>query len=286
MTNNAHLKELGEFLKARRGELSPCTVGLPSTSPRRVPGLRRDEVAKLASISTGYYTRLEQGHIQPSGPILQVLTHVLHLNDDQRGQLFELASKDSARPRRHRVQKVQPVLQRLLDDLTFTPAVVMGRRLDVLAWNALGAALVTDFSRIPEKHRNYVRILFTDPAMRTLYADWDCTARLCVAMLRMEAAKYPQDARLAALVGELSVQDDDFRTWWGNHRASSVTIGAKALHHPIAGDLTLHWDTLTVGTASDQHLTVWTAEPGTPSGDGLRLLASWAANNGGNASAT
>ncbi|MFK0110666.1 helix-turn-helix domain-containing protein [Streptomyces sp. NPDC091217] len=286
MTSNAHLRELGELLKARRSELSPRTVGLPSTGPRRVPGLRRDEVAQLASISTGYYTCLEQGRVQPSGPILQVLTRVLHLSDDQRDQIFELASKDSARPHRHRVQKVQPVLQRLLDDLTSTPAVVMGRRLDVLAWNALGAALVTDFSRIPEKHRNYVRILFTDPAMRTLYADWDRTARLCVTMLRMEAARYPQDARLAALVGELSVQDDDFRTWWGNHRAASVTIGAKALHHPIAGDLTLHWNTLAVGTGSDQHLTVWTAEPGSPSDEGLRLLASWAAGNGGNVSAT
>ncbi|MFJ3804342.1 helix-turn-helix domain-containing protein [Streptomyces sp. NPDC090088] len=279
MTSDAHLKELGEFLKARRAELSPRSVGLPNTGPRRVPGLRRDEVAQLASISSGYYARLEQGRIQPSGPVLEALVRVLHLSDGQRDHVFQLAGKDSTRPRRQRVQKVWPVLQWLLDDLASTPAVVMGRYLDVLAWNALGAALVTDFSQIPEKHRNYVRILFTDPAMRSLYADWHSVARLCVAMLRVEAGRYPQDARLAALIGELSVRDDDFRTWWGDHKVNSVTIGAKALHHPIAGDLTLGWHTLAAASDPDQRLTVWTAEPGSPSHDSLRLLASWAASN-------
>ncbi|MEV7391987.1 helix-turn-helix domain-containing protein [Streptomyces sp. NPDC091215] len=277
MTSNAPLKELGEFLKTRRGELSPRTVGLPDT-PRRVPGLRREEVAQLASISTDYYIRLEQGRMQPSGLVLQALVRVLHLSDDQRDYVFELAGRDAARPRRRSLQKVQPQLRRVLDDLTSTPAVVLGRRMDVLAWNRLAAALVTDFSKIPDKHRNYVRILFTDPLMRTLYADWNAVARLSVAILRMEAAKYPQDTRLTSLVGELCVRDEDFRTWWGSHQVTAGNVGTKTLHHPVAGDITLDWDTLTAGTDPDQHLIVWTAEPGSPSHDALRLLASWAAS--------
>ncbi|WP_405686453.1 helix-turn-helix domain-containing protein [Streptomyces sp. NBC_01387] len=279
MTSNAHANELGEFLRSRRAELSPRTVGLPGTGPRRVPGLRREEVAQLASISTDYYTRLEQGRIQASAPVLATIARVLHLDDDQSAYLFSLAGKTSATrsPRRTR-QKVQPQLQRLLDDLTATPAVVMGRRMDIIAWNSLAAALVTDFGRIPENHRNYVRIVFADPAMRTLYADWETVARTCVAQLRMEAARYPDDPRLTALVGELSVQDAHFRQWWAAHHVASRTVGTKLLHHPVAGELSLDWDTLTASTDPEQQLVVWTAEVGTPTHDGLRILASWAAD--------
>ncbi|MFE6037333.1 helix-turn-helix domain-containing protein [Streptomyces sp. NPDC056452] len=281
MASDAHLNELGEFLKARRSELSPRTVGLPeSGGPRRVPGLRREEVARLASISTDYYTRLEQGRIQASTPVLGALAQALHLDDDQRDYLFGLAGKGSARPRRRARQKVQPQLRRLLDDLSTTPAIVLGRRMDVIAWNSLAAILVTDFGKVPEKQRNYVRILFTDPAMRTLYADWETVARTCVAQLRMEAAKYPDDPRLTALVGELSVQDPDFRQWWAAHQVATLSVGTKVLHHPVAGELSLDWDTLTATTDPDQQLVVWTAEPGTPSHDGLRILASWAAEHG------
>ncbi|MEV6420818.1 helix-turn-helix transcriptional regulator [Streptomyces sp. NPDC051662] len=280
MNRDAHRNELGEFLRARRAELSPRAVGLPdSGTPRRVPGLRREEVARLAAISTDFYTRLEQGRIQASSSALASLARVLRLNDDQRDYLFGLAGKDRNRPRRRTLQKVQPQLQRLLDDLTATPAIVMGRRMDVLAWNALAAALVTDFCRIPEKQRNYVRLVFTDPAMRTLYSDWETVARTCAAQLRMEAAKYPDDPRLTALVGELSVQDPRFRQWWAAHHVATLSVGTKRLHHPVAGDLTLDWDTLTASTDPDQQLVIWTAEPGTPSHDGLRILASWAADH-------
>ncbi|AEN13893.1 MULTISPECIES: helix-turn-helix transcriptional regulator [unclassified Streptomyces] len=279
MSPDAHLNELGEFLKARRAELSPRTVGLPdSPGPRRVAGLRREEVARLAAISTDYYTRLEQGRMQASAPVLDSLAQALHLDDDQRGYLFGLAGKEIARPRRRTRQKVQPQLRRLLDDLTVTPAVVMGRRMDVIAWNQLAAALITDFGKLPEKDRNYVRVLFTDPAMRTLYADWKTVARTCVAQLRMEAAKYPDDPRLTALVGELSVQDPDFRTWWAGHHVAALNVGTKTLHHPVAGELALDWDTLTATTDPDQQLVIWTAEVGGPTHDGLRILASWAAD--------
>ncbi|KOT95009.1 XRE family transcriptional regulator [Streptomyces sp. NRRL F-5755] len=284
MTSSAHRNELGEFLKARRGELTPRAVGLPdSGAPRRVKGLRREEVAQLAAISTDYYTRLEQGRMQASASVLEVLARVLHLDDDQRAYLYELAGKDHARPRRRARQRVQPQLRRLLDDLGSTPAMVLGRRVDILAWNTLAAALVTDFAAIPEKRRNYARILFTDPAMKRLYADWETVARTCVAQLRMEAAKYPTDPGLTELVGELSVQDRQFRQWWGEHRVATRNVGTKTLRHPVVGDLTLDWDTLTASTDPDQQLVIWTAEAGSPSHDALRVLASWAADHSGSA---
>ncbi|MFE6931944.1 helix-turn-helix domain-containing protein [Streptomyces sp. NPDC057699] len=282
MTSDTHANELGEFLKARRAELTPREAGLPDGGPkRRVEGLRREEVALLASISTDYYTRLEQGRRQASAPVLHALARVLRLGDEERAYMLELAGKDASRPRRQATQKVQPQLRRLLDELTTTPAFIMGRRMDVLAWNPMAAALLTDFSRIPEKNRNYAWLVFSEPAMKTLHADWENTAHTCVSMLRMEAGRNPQDQRMAALVGELSMRDDDFRRWWGDHHIATRSRGSKVLHHPVAGELTLDWDALTCATDPDQQLVVWTAEPGTPSHDGLRILASWAAEHPG-----
>ncbi|SDN22596.1 helix-turn-helix domain-containing protein [Streptomyces wuyuanensis] len=277
MSTNAHRDELGAFLKARRKELSPAMVGLPQAEGRRrVAGLRREEVALLASISSDYYTRLEQGRRQASQAVLETLAEILRLDDDERAYMFDLAGKDASRSRRRPVQRVQPQLQRLLDDLTTTPAVVLGRRMDVLAWNPMAAALITDFSRIPERQRNLVRLVFVDPAVRALYPDWEGVAHTAVAQLRMEA-RDPHDTRLATLVGELSVQDADFRRWWGAHRVAVRGMGTKVFRHPLAGDLTLDWDTLVCSTDPDQQLVTWTAEPGTRSHDGLRILASWTA---------
>ncbi|GGX28316.1 helix-turn-helix domain-containing protein [Streptomyces lomondensis] len=264
--------ELGDFLKARRGELSPATAGLPDDGRRRVPGLRREEVALLASISPDYYTRLEQGRRRASEPVLHALARALRLSEDERAYLFELSGKDAGRPRRRPAQQVQPQLRRLLDDLTNTPALVLGRCTDVLAWNSLAAALFTDFALIPEDRRNFVRLVFRDPAVRALYIDWDYMARACVAQLRMEAARDPENPRLTTLVGELSVRDPDFRTWWGDHRVAARTAGTKDLRHPMVGELTLDWSTLTDAADPEQHLIALTAAPGTPSHDGLRLL--------------
>src|SRR5690348_15557242 len=179
MTRNAST-ELGEFLRARRAELTPRSVGLPGGTVRRVPGLRREEVATLAAISTDYYTRLEQGRVQASEPVLDAITRVLDLDEDQRAYVFELAGKEPARPRSQGMQKVHPHLRRLLDDLASLPAMVLGRQMDVLAWNPLAAALVGDFAQLPAEERNYARMVFS-PAMRELYADWETTARTTVA---------------------------------------------------------------------------------------------------------
>ena len=270
--------QLGEFLKARRAELAPGEVGLPeSRQRRRVPGLRREEVALLAAISTTYYTRLEQGRASVSGPVLRAVAQVLRLDE---GQLFELAGDGlSKRLYRRARQKIQPQLQRLVDDLTASPAFVLGRRTDILGWNPLAAALVTDFGDIPPKHRTYVRLLFTNPAMRTLYPDWENVARRAVAQLRTEAARTPDDPRMSTLVGELSTRDEHFRTWWGADADAGRGLGANHLNHPVVGPLTLDWDTLTSAADPEQYLVVWTAEPGSPSHDSLRLLASWAAGD-------
>jgi transcriptional regulator with XRE-family HTH domain len=279
MARNPNRSELGEFLKTRRAELAPVDAGLPeSARPRRVSGLRREEVALLAGISTDHYARLEQGRIRASGPVLGTLAHVLRLTDEQRKHLFELAGQDVfQRPFRRARQQVQPQLRRLLDDLTATPAFVLGRRTDILAWNSLAAALLTDFGRIHGKQRSYIRLLFTDPAMRKLHPDWENVARMAVGQLRAEAARTPGDSRMSALVGELSTKDTDFRKWWAADVIAGRGVGAKHLNHPVVGALTLDWDTLTCAADPEQHLIVWTAEPGSRSADALCLLASWSA---------
>ncbi|CAM5301759.1 helix-turn-helix domain-containing protein [Streptomyces aurantiogriseus] len=279
MNSSAHRKELGQFLKARRAELSPRTVGLPETDRRRrVAGLRRDEVAVLAAISTDYYTRLEQGRMTPSASVLSELVRVLHLSDDQRDRLFELAGREAGGARRRAPQKAHPRLRTVLNELSVAPGVVLGRYLDILAWNPMAAALFsTDFAKVAKQQRNYVRQLFTDPAMRTLYVDWEDSARNAVAVLRQQAASCPDDRRPTALVGELSVRDDQFRRWWGGRHVAPRTGGTKVFDHPVAGRLTLAWDALTCVADPDQQLIVWSAEPDSRTYEGLRFLSSWAA---------
>jgi transcriptional regulator with XRE-family HTH domain len=280
MNSSAHRKELGQFLKARRAELSPRTVGLPETDRRRrVAGLRRDEVAVLAAISTNYYTRLEQGRMIPSASVLSDLVRVLHLSDDQRDHLFELAGRqDAGGARRRAPRKASPRLRTVLNELSLAPGMILDRYLDILAWNPMATALFsTDFAKVPKQQRNCVRLLFNDPAMRTLHADWNASARNAVAVLRQHAAACPGDRRLTALVGELSVQDEQFRQWWGGPRVAPRPGGTKVFNHPVAGELTLAWDALICVADPDQQLTVWSADPGSRTYEGLRFLSSWAA---------
>ncbi|WP_030980170.1 helix-turn-helix domain-containing protein [Streptomyces sp. NRRL S-1824] len=276
-TADAQRNELGEFFKARRAELTPAQVGLPqSGAARRVPGLRREEVAHLAAISTDYYTRVEQGRLQASEPVLSALARALHLDEDQTAYVKGLhGAKRRGRPQRRPAPRVRPQLQRLLDQLTDSPALVLGRHMDILAWNSLAASLITDFSALPPGERNYLRLAFVDPHVRGLFADWETTARTCVAYLRMDALQYPDDPRLATLVGELSVRDPDFRQWWAAHDVAHKTCGTKKLNHPVAGELTLDWEILGCATDPDQQLMVMTAVPGSAAQESLRFLASW-----------
>ncbi|TAM76255.1 XRE family transcriptional regulator [bacterium] len=273
MNSDAHLEELGEFLRARRAQLNPQTVGLPDMGTlRRVQGLRREEVAQLAAISTDYYTRLEQGRVPASAPVLDTLARVLRLDDDQRAYLYKLSGKRVKRSRKPTPQKVRFQMQRLLDHLADIPAMVQDQRFDILAWNPMAAALLVDFSKIPEQQRNYVRLLFTHPTIKQLYDDWESVARFGVSLLRMKAAHDPEDARLTALVGELSMQSQQFREWWAAHYVASKSSGTRVFHHPMAGVLSLDWDILVSTSDRSQELVVWTAEPGSPSFEGLRRL--------------
>ncbi|SED67624.1 Helix-turn-helix domain-containing protein [Streptomyces sp. Ag109_O5-10] len=271
--------EVGAFLKARRAELTPRAVGLPEAGQqRKVAGLRREEVAQLAAISVDYYTRLEQGRVPASASVLAAVAAALRLDEDQQAYLYKIAGKTDARPRRrHSRQSPRPAMRRLLDQLTGTPAIVLGRYMDVLAWNPAAAALYTDFGAIPVQQRNYVRLVFTDPVIRAMHTQWEHDARDAVAALRMEAASDPDRPELARLVGELAVLDPDFRVWWAEHRVNSATYGTKRYRHRVVGDLILDCDTWTSPDGSGQRLMVLTAESGTPSDEALRVLASWTA---------
>lgn len=284
---SSHLKQLGDFLKVRRAQLAPAQVGLPEHGhvQRRVAGLRREEVAQLVAISTDYYTRIEQGRLAPSPPVLSALTRELRLDDDQVAYVEGLVAQAAqagqagraASPRRRTARpRVHPHLVRLLGQLSGTPALVFGPRLDILAWNDLASALMRDFGELPAAERNYVRMVFTDPFMRELYPDWDDVARTCVEVLRMEAGTNPTDPALAELVGELSIADAQFRRWWAEHRVAHQDFGSKRIAHPVLGDLSLDWDTFRYAGAPEQQLVLWSADPGSESAERLAQLASTA----------
>ncbi|WP_410569100.1 helix-turn-helix domain-containing protein [Amycolatopsis sp. cmx-4-61] len=279
MTPDSDPRALGAYLKARRAQLTPQDCGLPEPEAgRRVAGLRREEVAHLAAISVDYYTRLEQGRVRASAPVLTTLARALRLDEDQQRYVYELAGRADALPRRRRAgQSVRPAMRRLLAQLTGTPALVLGKRLDILAWNQAAAALFTDFEAIPPDERNYLRLLFTNPEVRELHEKWNHDAREAVAALRMEAAADPGDPALARLVGDLAIQDRDFRTWWAEHHVNSASYGTKSYRHRQVGRLTLDCDTWASPDGSGQRLMVLTAEPGTPSHDALLLLTAWKA---------
>lgn len=253
----------------------PTDVGLadPGT-PRRVAGLRREEVAQLASMSVDYYTRLEQGRLRASAAILPSLARALLLDEDQAAYLYRLAGRQPSA--RRRAQRITPSIRRLLDHVVRTPAFVLGRRDDILAWNDAAKALFVDFDAVPARERNYVRLMFLDPTMRALHPHWERSARTAVSALRMHAARFPDDPELARLVGDLSVQDPDFRTWWAGHLVTSTSSSVKHYHHAAVGDLTLDCDTWASPEDPDQRLVILSAEPGTPSYDALRILTSWA----------
>ncbi|MGW6932176.1 helix-turn-helix transcriptional regulator [Lentzea sp. NPDC054927] len=265
------MTELGEFLRTRRAALDPHQAGFPDDGrSRRVPGLRREELAQLAHVSVDYVVRLEQGRsTRVSRTVLEALADALQLAPDERDYLFTVA--DVAPARQQAAPEVAPRLQQLLDGMPDIPAMVLHRRMDVLAWNRGAAALLTDFAELPARERNLIRLTFLDPAFRALYGDWERSARECVAVLRMEAGRTPHDQTLSALVGELSVRDADFRTWWAAHQVRGPRQLVKTYHHPAAGKLTLDVQQFTVDTHPDQLLIAYTAQD-EASKDGLRFL--------------
>ncbi|WP_063789158.1 helix-turn-helix transcriptional regulator [Streptomyces sp. NRRL F-5755] len=266
---------LGEFLRSRRARITPRQAGLSDDGGhRRVPGLRREEIAQLAGVSVDYYVRLERGRrLNVSETVLDAISRALRLDPVERTHLFQLAKPAAGRPRRTatRPQQVRPGLRDLLRILEHTPALVLGRRLDVLASNRMARALLTDFDALPPRERNLVRFMFRDETARSLYTH----AQDIVASLRLYAGRHPHDPLPADLVGELSITDEGFRRWWADQNVHRHTHGSKHFHHPVAGPLTLTYESLTLPADPDQRLSVYTAEAGSSSEEALRLLAAW-----------
>jgi transcriptional regulator with XRE-family HTH domain len=273
--------EIREFLATRRAKLTPEQTGLPTFGgKRRVPGLRREEVAMLAGVSVEYYTKLERGALAGvSESVIESLARALQLDEAEREHLYDLAraASPSARPRRKIGQTVSPSVQRMLDSMVGVPAFVRNGRLDILATNDLGRALYSEAYGPDTTSVNLARFAFLNHRSHVLYPDWEEAADTAVAILHTEAGRDPFNKPLTDLVGELSTRSEDFRTRWAQHDVRLHRGGYKDFRHPAVGDLHLAFDALQLPNAPGLTLTAYSADPGTPSEDGLRLLATWAA---------
>lgn len=273
-------RDLADFLRRARSKVDPTRTGLPADDRiRRVPGLRREEVAYLAGVSTDYYTRLEQGRrITPTAGVLDAIARALDLDTAGRTHLGHLAGPPPSTTTRRRagaVQRVRPGLHQFLDALDPQPALVLGRRTDVLAANRMARALLADFERLRPKERNYARWMFLSDDTRTLFLDWEEQARVVVENLRLDAGRAPEDRVTAELVAELTEHSPEFRRWWDDHGVHQRTFGSKRLHHPVVGALTIDYETLTLPGDPDQTLFIFTTPAGTASRQAMALLASW-----------
>ncbi|MFD3308680.1 helix-turn-helix domain-containing protein [Streptomyces sp. NPDC058694] len=272
--------ELREFLRSRRARLTPEDVGLPSSGRRRVPGLRREELAQLAGMSFAYYTRLEQGHGDTmSADVLNAVARALRLGRDERAHLFRLA-RPELHGNRHATpqsQRLRPGIQQLLDALDRVPAYVCGRRLDVLGWNRLATTVFGDWSRLPLQERNLSRLVFLSSAARDRFADLETKMLDVVSVLRVDAGTHPEDAELAALIGELADKSSDFRRLWARHDVRRRDHGVQRLRHPVVGGLTLSFEAMGLCGDTGQTLVTYHAEPGSMSRKALWLLAGLAA---------
>lgn len=270
--------ELSEFLRTRRARLKPEDVGLPDFGRhRRVPGLRREELAQLAGVSVAYYTRLEQGNGRNvSAEVLDSIARALRLTDAEHAHLTHLA-----KPKQHKkkpaapTQHIRAALRQLLDSIDGVPAYIVGRRSDILAWNRMAAALFGDWSELPPQERNWARLVFLNP--RPASCSWSGTRSRPTwsAFCAWTCGCHPDDPRLSALVGELSLKSEEFRRLWARHDVKEKSHGVKRLRHPLVGDLTLSFETFHMADDAQQSLITYHAEPGSPSAEALRLLASW-----------
>ncbi|WP_327719065.1 helix-turn-helix transcriptional regulator [Streptomyces sp. NBC_00490] len=270
--------ELSEFLRTRRARLKPEDVGLPDFGRhRRVPGLRREELAQLAGVSVAYYTRLEQGNGRNvSAEVLDAISRALRLTDAEHAHLTHLAKpKQHKKKQTGRTQQVRGALLQLLDSIEGVPAYISGRRSDILAWNRMAAAVFGDWSELPPQDRNWARMVFLRPEYRDLFVEWESKATDIVSYLRMDAGCHPDDPRLSALVGELSVKSEVFRRLWATHDVKEKGYGVKHFRHPLVGELSLSFESFRLSDDSEQMLITYHAEPGSPSAEALRLLASW-----------
>ena len=273
---------LGEFLRTRRAQLQPADVGLPDFGERRrVPGLRRDELAQLAGVGLSYYTRLEQGSSLNASPeVLEALARALGLDEVERAHLHDLASaprRTTAR-RRPAPERIGDATRQLVDALGDTPALVLGRRSDVLAWNRTGHALFAGhldprISEQPDLRPNMARLVFLDAHTRDLFVDWPKKARNVVGKLRLAAGRHPDDPRLASLIGELTMKSPEFATMWAEHGVRKWALAEYRMHYPVVGRMELNLQSLNVPQEEGQRIVVATAGADTASAAALSLLA-------------
>ena len=278
--------EVRQFLSSRRGRISPEQAGIePYGGRRRVPGLRREEVARLAGVSVDYYTRLERGNLSGvSDSVLDAIAGALELDRAEHDHLYDLARAANTSDRKRAAgaagstpSRVRPELQYLLDTITGAPAFIGNNRLDIVAANTLGYALYSDMYRTPSRPANHSKFIFLDPRAHNFYTDWDRAAKTNVAILRREAGRNPHHKGIAELVGELSMHSDEFRTLWAAHNVRRHYAGTKFFQHPVVGLLELNYQVLGLEEDPGHTLTVYPATPGSPSEEALKLLASWAA---------
>jgi transcriptional regulator with XRE-family HTH domain len=271
--------ELGEFLRTRRARITPEEVGLPRGVRRRVPGLRRDELARLAGVSVEYYTRLEQGRSpNVSDAVLDAIGTALSLNDTELDHLRTLVRPTRrARPSPRGAKKgpkIRESVRSMLDQMDKLPAFVLGPGLDVYAWNRL-ADVMYDLSGMDDP--NMARQVFRDPRAAEFYPDWRGVAEDTVAVLRWSAARHPDDAKLAGLIGELAVHSQVFRELWAHHDVKEKTNGHKALSHPLVGRMDMDYESFPIQGAKDMLLVLYVPRPGSAAAEKLALLASWSA---------
>ncbi|MCL3820056.1 helix-turn-helix transcriptional regulator [Aeromicrobium wangtongii] len=260
---------LGDYLRARRAQISPDQIGVPTYGVRRVPGLRREEVAMTAGMSVDYYIRLEQGReTRPSPQVLDALGRVLQLDDDARVHLYRLAGLGPTLVRPSTPEQVDPELLRLMELWSHTPAIVLGRAYDILAGNALAYALFDGFRQGP----NLMAKIFLDPDAATFYADWEDVARYTVAGFRLMQGRTPGEPRIQEVVERLSLESPDFVRMWERHEARGARLESKRFRHPQVGDLTLRINAFDVRSAPGQELVVYHAEPGSRSAEALARL--------------
>jgi transcriptional regulator with XRE-family HTH domain len=273
--------EIRDFLTSRRARIKPEEVGLTSYGPRRVPGLRREEVATLAGVSVDYYNRMERGNLGgASESVLDALAGALRLDEAERVHLYDLAraSQPSSRPRRRTTKRiVRPSVQWMLDSMTGSAAIAENGRLDALATNRLGRAFYSHLFDGSGRPVNFARFVFLDPRAKEFFADWGRAAKDCAALLRLEAGRTPNDRELSDLVGELSTQSEDFRGHWAAHNVRLHNQGIKQFSHPVVGDLELSYNRIELPSEPGLAIIAYTPEPGSKSADTFSLLGSWAA---------
>ncbi|WP_100838758.1 helix-turn-helix transcriptional regulator [Kitasatospora fiedleri] len=271
------MDDLAGFLRTRRSRVDPAAAGIPTDSRRRVAGLRREEVAHLSGVSVDYYVRLEQGRAtQPSEQVLDALARVLGLDATEQEHLHRLARQPRRRAKAP-TGRIRPELLRVLGMVSDAPAIIMDHRMDVLARNRLAGLL---YGR-PAEGLNTARHIFLEEGERGLYAEWESCTLDVVGHLRLAAGKYPDDPRLASLIGELSMGSERFRRLWARADVRARTHGRKAYRHPLVGLLELHQENFSLPDGSGVELLVLSAAPGSPSEDGLRLLAGLASDTEG-----